>query len=67
MTLRATLESGRLRFDWPMAMPPQGTFEVRVGATPGQLIIEGGDVRLRCPGVPDGPVELTLGASAPAR
>jgi riboflavin kinase/FMN adenylyltransferase len=60
VTVRAELDDGRLGFDWPMAMPPDGGYAIRVGGSAGQLTIEGGDVRLRCPGVTDGPVELTI-------
>jgi riboflavin kinase/FMN adenylyltransferase len=57
--LRATANHGRLTFDWPMAMPPDGSYRCRVEGRQGTLDIAGTHVWLRDVAA-DGSIEVTL-------
>jgi riboflavin kinase/FMN adenylyltransferase len=57
--VRGTAHRGRLEFDWPMAMPPDGSYRCRVGDRDGKLDIDGSRVWLRDV-VADGPVDVTF-------
>jgi riboflavin kinase/FMN adenylyltransferase len=60
LTLRGTLRDGVVSFEWPMALPPDGVYEVRVDGRTGRLTCDGPVTRLAGEGLTDGPVELTL-------
>ena len=64
LTLRGTLDAGVMSFDWPMALPPDGAYEVEVGGRAARLTCVGPVTRLIGEDLPEGPVELTLGGSA---
>jgi riboflavin kinase/FMN adenylyltransferase len=57
VALKGESLDGRVTFEWPMAMPPSGSYGVRVDGKPGTAIIDGGSVTLE-DGVDDGPVRL---------
>jgi riboflavin kinase/FMN adenylyltransferase len=60
LTLRGTLDDGVVSFEWPMALPPDGVYEVRVDGRAGRLTCDGPVTRLAGEGLTDGPVKLTL-------
>ncbi len=60
LTLRGTLDDGVVSFDWPMALPPDGDYAVRVDGRPARLTCAGAVTRLAGEALPEGPVELTL-------
>ena len=57
VALQGDALDGRVTFDWPMAMPPSGSYAVRVDGEPGTAIIDGSSIVLKG-GVDDGPVRL---------
>ena len=57
--LRATAIDGRLVFDWPMAMPPDGPYACRIDGQRGTATVLDGTVRLSTPSM-DGPVRVEL-------
>jgi riboflavin kinase/FMN adenylyltransferase len=60
LTLRGTLGDGVVSFEWPMALPPDGVYHVRVDGRTGRLTCDGPVTRLAGDGLTDGPIELTL-------
>ena len=60
LTLRGTLGDGVVSFEWPMALPPDGVYDVRVDGQTGRLTCDGPVTRLAGEGLTDGPIELTL-------
>jgi riboflavin kinase / FMN adenylyltransferase len=59
--LRGEARDGRVTFDLPMAMPPDGEYPCRVDGQPGKAIVEGDAVRLAdrsAEGIVDGTVRL---------
>ena len=74
VTLRGTLDGDDVRFDWPLALPPDGAYPCSVGGTEAVLELSGGRARLGpgtvgAPEVGDqatqvapGPVEVVLRA-----
>jgi riboflavin kinase/FMN adenylyltransferase len=60
LTLRGTLGDGVVSFEWPMALPPDGVYDVRVDGRTGRLTCDGPVTRLAGDGLTDGPIELTL-------
>jgi len=46
VSLRGTVSDGRLSFEWPMAVPPDGRYECRIDARPGTAIVADGAVLL---------------------
>ena len=61
VTLRGELRDGKIGFDWPMAMPPDGDYVCLVDGLEGQLAVRDGQVRLPEPRRTEpGPVEVTL-------
>ena len=57
---RQLVRDGVVSFEWPMALPPDGVYEVRVYGRTGRLTCDGPVTRLAGEGLTDGPVELTL-------
>lgn len=53
--LQGLTRSGRLTFDWPMAMPPSGDYPVRIDGRPATATVDGATVR-----VPDGTRDGTV-------
>jgi len=74
VTLRGTLDGDDVRFDWPLALPPDGAYPCSVGGTEAVLELSCGRARLgpRTVGAPEvgdkatqvapGPVEIVLRA-----
>ncbi len=52
---------GVVRTDWPLALPPTGTYPCRVGKTPATLVVDDGSLRLEGPPMPSGPLRVELG------
>lgn len=46
VTVRGELRDGKIGFDWPMAMPPDGDYGCLVDGVEGQLTVRDGQVRL---------------------
>ena len=57
--LRGSAQHGRVAFDWPMAMPPDGSYRCRVRGREAMLDVDGTRVWLRDAGV-DGPVDIAF-------
>ena len=57
--LRGTVVDGRMTFDWPMALPPDGRYACRMGGEAGTLTVDDGTVRVGAP-ASDGPVRVEL-------
>ena len=55
LALRGEAHAGRMTFDWPMAMPPSGTYPVRIDGRPVSVTVDGATVHL-----PDGAGEGTV-------
>lgn len=53
--LQGSTRSGRLTFDWPMAMPPSGEYPARIDGRPATATVDGATVR-----VPDGTRDGTV-------
>lgn len=49
LTLRGTLDGEEARFDWPLALPPDGAYPCSVGAIEAVLELSGGRARLNAP------------------
>jgi len=43
---RGTAHDGRLSFDWPMALPPDGAYDGRIDGRPGSVTVQDGTVRI---------------------
>jgi riboflavin kinase/FMN adenylyltransferase len=57
VALQGEARGGRLTFEWPMAMPPDGDYPVRIDGRPGMATIDGAGVMLP-EGSADGVVRL---------
>jgi riboflavin kinase/FMN adenylyltransferase len=55
VSLRGEAHGGRVTFEWPMAMPPDGDYSALVDGRPGTVSVEDGTVR-----IPDGIAEGTV-------
>lgn len=55
-SLRGATDEGRLRFAWPMAMPPDGEYPCIVDGRPGTAAVD--DATVRVPVDSDGPVQV---------
>lgn len=55
--LRGEARDGTMTFEWPMAMPPDGDYMIRVDGRPGEATVQGATVRLPN-GSGDGSVSL---------
>jgi riboflavin kinase/FMN adenylyltransferase len=61
VTLRGTLSrNGDVRFEWPIALPPDGRYPCLADGRPSALTVAGTRVRLDDAGLASGPVELAL-------
>ena len=57
--LRGTVADGRMTFDWPMALPPDGVYECHIAGRAGTVSVHDGAVQVA--GVAaDGPVRVEL-------
>ena len=63
VSLRGKVEGGRVVFDWPMALPPDGPYTGRVAGTAATLRVEGGEL-LVDPVAAAGPVDVVLSSEA---
>ena len=59
--LRGTLVDGRMSFEWPMALPPEGSYACQVDGRRGTATVQDGTVRLPVPSA-DGPILVELTA-----
>jgi riboflavin kinase/FMN adenylyltransferase len=59
--LRGTLVDGRMSFDWPMALPPEGRYACQIDGRRGTATVQDGTVRLPTPST-DGPILVELTA-----
>ena len=57
VSLRGQSRDGRISFDWPMALPPDGEYRCRLDGREGMATVAGGTVRVP-DGIADGPVRL---------
>jgi riboflavin kinase / FMN adenylyltransferase len=57
VSLRGESRDGRITFEWPMALPPDGEYRCRLEGREGITSIRGGTVRV-LDGTADGPVRL---------
>ena len=60
VTLRGSLVDGVLRFDWPLALPPDGTYRSRIDGAGSELTISDGRATLVGSVPADGQVEVEL-------
>ena len=56
---RGTARDGTVSFDWPMAVPPSGSYRGRIDGRPGTVGVMDGTVRID-PDIDDGPVRVEL-------
>jgi riboflavin kinase/FMN adenylyltransferase len=57
--LRGTVADDRMTFDWPMALPPDGSYACQIAGRTGTVTVQDGTVRVT--GVPaNGPVRVEL-------
>jgi riboflavin kinase/FMN adenylyltransferase len=59
--LRGRLVDGRLTFDWPMALPPEGSYACQVDGQRGTAMVRDGTVHLPT-ATDNGPIQLELTA-----
>jgi riboflavin kinase/FMN adenylyltransferase len=59
--LRGECAADRVSFEWPMAMPPDGSYAARVDGRPAMVTVHAATVRLP-EGMPDGTVRLEFDA-----
>jgi riboflavin kinase/FMN adenylyltransferase len=61
VSLRArSIDGGRLAFDWPLALPPDGAYPCAVGGRAARLIVADGTVRVIGVEPPPGALEIRL-------
>ena len=61
VSLRArAIDGGRLAFDWPLALPPDGAYPCAVGGRAARLIVADGTVRVIGVEPPPGALEIRL-------
>ena len=60
VTLRGEIQDGTIGFDWPLALPPAGTYRCRTSAGDAQLTLDGSGARLDPPVITSGPVQVEL-------
>lgn len=58
---RGTAQAGTMSFEWPMALPPDGTYRGRIDGRPGMVAVQDGTVRID-PGPEDGAARVELTA-----
>jgi riboflavin kinase / FMN adenylyltransferase len=61
VALRGDLRDGTVSFDWPMALPPDGTYGCRFDGRTGSMTVQDGAIRLAMP-MEDGPIRVELTA-----
>ncbi len=60
VTVRGELRDGKIGFDWPMAMPPDGVHPCRIDGSQTTITVGGGRASLDGPAHADGPVRVEL-------
>ena len=60
VSLRGRAVDGRLAFDWPLALPPDGEYPCIVDGRAARLLVDGPAIRVSGVAAPSGPVEIRL-------
>ena len=60
VSLRGRSVDGRLAFDWPLALPPDGDYPCVVDGRAARLVVDGAAIRVSGVTAPSGPVEIRL-------